>query len=85
MERQRILYKDGKLSDARIEKLKSINFVFDATSSRWEERYLLLKKYYDEHGNTDISDDLTVSSASIKTWISRQKSMPKREDCQRNR
>ena len=44
VERQRILYKDGKLSDARIEKLKSINFVFDATSSRWEERYLLLKK-----------------------------------------
>lgn len=66
VERQRILYRDGKLSDARIEKLKSINFVFDATSSRWEEKYLLLKKYYDEHGNTDISDDLTVSSASIK-------------------
>ena len=77
VERQRILYKDGKLSDARIEKLKSINFVFDATSSRWEERYLLLKKYYDEHGNTDISDDLTVSSASIKTWISRQKKYAK--------
>lgn len=85
VERQRILYRDGKLSDARIEKLKSINFVFDATSSRWEEKYLLLKKYYDEHGNTDISDDLTVSSASINTWISRQKNMPKREDCQRNR
>lgn len=32
VERQRILYRDGKLSDARIEKLKSINFVFDATS-----------------------------------------------------
>lgn len=44
VERQRILYRDGKLSDARIEKLKSINFVFDATSSRWEEKYLLLKK-----------------------------------------
>lgn len=43
VERQRILYRDGKLSDARIEKLKSINFVFDATSSRWEEKYLLLK------------------------------------------
>lgn len=27
VERQRILYRDGKLSDARIEKLKSINFV----------------------------------------------------------
>ena len=77
VERQRILYRDGKLSDARIEKLKSINFVFDATSSRWEEKYLLLKKYYDEHGNTDISDDLTVSSASIKTWISRQKKYAK--------
>ncbi len=85
VERQRILYRDGKLSDARIEKLKSINFVFDVTSSRWEEKYLLLKKYYDEHGNTDISDDLTVSRASINTWISRQKSMPKREDYQRNR
>ena len=39
VERQRILYRDGKLSDARIEKLKSIDFVFDATSSRWEEKY----------------------------------------------
>lgn len=77
VERQRILYRDGKLSDARIEKLKSINFVFDATSSRWEEKYLLLKKYYDEHGNTDISDDLTVSRASINTWISRQKKYAK--------
>lgn len=47
VERQRILYRDGKLSDARIEKLKSISFVFDVTSSRWEEKYLLLKKYYD--------------------------------------
>ena len=37
----------------------------------------LLKKYYDEHGNTDISDDLTVSKASIKTWISRQKKYAK--------
>ena len=80
VERQRILYRDGKLSDARIEKLKSINFVFDVTSSRWEEKYLLLKKYYDEHGNTDISDDLTVSKASIKTWISRQKKV-----CQRGK
>ena len=77
VERQRILYRDGKLSDARIEKLKSINFVFDVTSSRWEEKYLLLKKYYDEHGNTDISDDLTVSKASINTWISRQKKYAK--------
>ena len=42
VERQRILYRDGKLSDARIEKLKSINFVFDVTSSRWEEKYLLM-------------------------------------------
>lgn len=85
VERQRILYRDGKLSDARIEKLKSINFVFDATSSRWAGKVFTVEKYYDEHGNTDISDDLTVSRASINTWISRQKSMPKREDCQRNR
>lgn len=34
VERQRILYKDGKLSDARIEKLKSINFVFDVTDRK---------------------------------------------------
>ena len=58
--RQRDYYASGKLTDERIEKLKSIGFTLEKSDS-WEEKYQLAKAYYDEHGNIQMPGNTVVN------------------------
>ena len=75
---QRERYRKGKLSEERIEKLKSIGFKFE-TPDLWETRYQAAKAYFDEHGDLDIPDE----QSDLRVWLDRQKQYANRAGASR--
>lgn len=69
---QRDIYARGKLSDERIEKLRSIGFVLEKTDP-WEEKYQLAKDYYEEHGDLNVPFDYVASGVWLNKWLNEQK------------
>ena len=55
--RQRVSYKEGKLSQERIDKLEGLGFLWSAKpgarkqEGRWEESFEHLRAYKETHGN----------------------------------
>ena len=72
--RQRDYYASGKLTDERIEKLKSIGFTLEKCDS-WEEKYQLAKKYYDEHGSLRMSGKTVVNGVWLWKWLNEQRNI----------
>lgn len=70
--RQRDFYANGRLSDERIERLRGIGFVLEK-SDPWEEKYLLAKAYYEEHGNLDMPGNYVVNGVWLNKWLNEQK------------
>jgi predicted helicase len=62
---QRKHYKDGLLSKERIDKLRSINFVFDAKEARDEEKLSELMKIFDKHGLISLYKDYKT----LENWV----------------
>ena len=72
--RQRDYYASGKLTDERIGKLKSIGFTLEKSDS-WEEKYQLVKAYYDEHGNLQMPGNTVVNGVWLWKWLNEQKNI----------
>ena len=78
--RQRVLYKPYMrqdynktyISEKRIQKLNSINFVWSLLSSQWDEKYEELKQYYQAHGNTLVPARY-VGNYSLSRWVETQR------------
>ena len=70
---QRYLYKKGKLSADRIEKLNSIGMVWSDYDLAWETNFNLAKKYYREHGNLSIEQSYCVAGKKLGNWIVMQR------------
>ncbi len=62
----------GKLSNERIEKLKAIGMTWDI-SDPWEEKYRLVKAYFDKTGSSTIPNDYVIDGIWIGRWLSKQK------------
>ena len=69
---QRDIYASGKLSEERIEKLRGIGFVLEKTNP-WEEKFLLAKAYFDEHGDLKVPVDYKVNGVWLNKWVNEQK------------
>jgi len=78
---QREKYRKGKLSEERIEKLKSIGFEFELPDL-WEINYQAAKAYFEDHGDLCITDDYKEGS-KLRKWLTRQKQYANREDSSR--
>ena len=72
---QRVRYKKGTLPKKRIEKLKSINFVFQKIEIKsWDEMFDLLVKYLNEHNNEYPSQrDKDPEIRKLSIWVSYQR------------
>ncbi len=64
----KIKYSLGKLSKEQINKLESIGIIWNKRENNWEEKYNILKKYYEEYGNINL-----VLDTSINRWLAHQK------------
>ena len=59
------------LSEERKEKLDRIGMVWE-TADPWEQKYQLVKRYYDEHGDVNIPANYVSDGVWISRWLSEQ-------------
>ena len=71
IQRQRSLYKNKKISDDRIKRLTGIGMNWNPDN--WESRFDLVKQYYEEHGNINISQKEVIQGVWLGKWIISQK------------
>lgn len=71
IQRQRSLYKNNKISENRIERLTDIGMNWNPDN--WESRFNLVKQYYEEHGNINISQKEVIQGVWLGKWIVSQK------------
>ena len=71
IQRQRSLYKNNKISDCRIKRLTDMGMNWNPDN--WKSRFDLVKKYYEEHGNINISQKEVVQGVWLGKWIVSQK------------
>jgi len=65
-------YRKNKLTEARKEKLTTLGVVLEK-SDPWEERFLLAKVYYEEHGNLSMPGNYKVNGICLSKWVNEQK------------
>ena len=71
---QRRYYKAGKLSNEKIELLKSIGIAWNSYADTWETGFLHAKKYYEVHGDLNIPLSYTDESGyTLGIWITNQR------------
>ena len=61
-----------RLSEQKREKLRSIGVSFDKPDA-WEEKFALLRRYFDEHGDLKIPANYVVNGVWLARWFSEQK------------
>ena len=71
IQRQRSLYKNNKISEDRIKRLTDVGMNWN--SDNWEARFNLVKLYYEEHGNINISQKEVIQGVWLGKWIVSQK------------
>lgn len=71
IQRQRSLYKNNKISEDRIKRLTDIGMNWNPDN--WESRFNLVKQYYEEHGNINISQKEVIQGVWLGKWIVSQK------------
>jgi hypothetical protein len=72
VDKQRQKYKSGLLSDAKIERLISIGFVFSFHEDTWEKKYSELEDYYKRTGHSDVPARWKENKA-LATWVGVQR------------
>lgn len=63
--------KTAKLTAERKAKLAKIGMTWEKDDP-WTEKFLLVKAYYDQHGNTKMPADLVVNGVWLRRWLSEQ-------------
>lgn len=71
IQRQRSLYKDNKISEDRFKRLTDVGMNWNPDN--WESRFNLVKQYYEEHGNINISQKEVIQGIWLGKWIVSQK------------
>lgn len=71
IQRQRSLYKNKKISENRIKRLTDLGMNWNPDN--WESRFNLVKQYYKEHGNINISQKEVIQGVWLGKWIVSQK------------
>ena len=70
---QRQLYKDGKLSSIKVQKLNDIGMIWDVINDEWDIMYELAVKYKKEFGTLAIKATEKYMGKNLGKWISRQR------------
>lgn len=67
LSRKRIEYSKGQLSQKIIDELNEIGMIWEVSREyHWNQKYQLLKEFYDEHHHLDINDK------DLNLWLKRQ-------------
>ena len=70
--RQRVARKRGELTQARIERLNEIGFIWDIFQSNLEEMFSMLARYKEVHGNCNVPFQ-SSQNRRLGAWIANQR------------
>jgi hypothetical protein len=70
---QRANYKNNKLSEIQIEKLNSINFVWNSLDEMWNSCYICLVEYKKQNGHCRVPRSYEVAGISLGQWTVTQR------------
>ena len=94
LSKQRAFQKKRMLNKDYEEKLLAIGMIFDVLEARWNEMYVLAKKYYEYYGNLKIPFNFKTingyehdeEGVSLGIWLSKQRTLQKKKmlnkDCE---
>ena len=72
--KQRFLYSKNKLSENRIKKLERLSISWNYLEDRWNINYEYLRKYYEEHGNSNVPQHyVTSDGVNLGIWLDEQR------------
>ncbi|WP_082192338.1 DEAD/DEAH box helicase [Chlamydia suis] len=69
---QRERFKKGKLAEDRIARLEEIGFVWDVLEEEWEENFLELKRFQEEHRHCKVPEGYP-QNPQLASWVSNQR------------
>ncbi|MDD6309771.1 MAG: helicase associated domain-containing protein, partial [Chlamydia suis] len=69
---QRYAFKKGKLAEDRIARLEEIGFVWRVLEEAWEENFLELKRFREEHGHCKVPVGYP-QNPQLASWVSNQR------------
>ncbi|MDG2171645.1 MAG: Helicase associated domain protein [Gammaproteobacteria bacterium] len=62
-------FKYNKLSKDQIDKLKSVNFIFDMLQEKFNEGFRYLKKYFEREGHSNVPMKYEVDGFNLGRWV----------------
>jgi len=74
---QKNKYNESTLSQEKIKKLNSINFIWNIYDNIWEEMYLILKDYVKEYGNCLVKANYIYKNKKLGSWVNNQRAFYK--------
>jgi hypothetical protein len=72
VKQQRDDYRNGNLKVERKSKLGQLGFVWNATMSFWENRYVQLESYHQGHGHCNVPNAY-IEMPGLARWVARQR------------
>ncbi|MEB2690595.1 DEAD/DEAH box helicase [Chlamydia suis] len=81
---QRSDFKGGKLSEDKIARLEELGFVWRVLEEAWEENFLELKRFQEEHGHCNVPHKYP-KSPQLAVWVSNQRKDFKKGDLSEDR
>ncbi|WP_080126619.1 DEAD/DEAH box helicase [Chlamydia suis] len=70
---QRAYFKEGKLAENRVARLEEIGFVWRVLKEAWEENFLELQRFREEHGHCKVPEGYP-QNPQLASWVSKQRS-----------
>jgi superfamily II DNA or RNA helicase len=75
LNRQRVLYRKGKLTADRIGLLEKVGVVWDPFDQLWESFFSRVVAFREQHGHCDIPYKDTSGKSSLRGWLDRQRNL----------
>ena len=66
---RRVRANQGELTDSQMHDLAILGFVFDKRQDIFEERFVLLQEYFDQHGNIVVPCGFTVNGINLYNYL----------------
>ena len=77
---RRTNFKENKLSKDKIEKLKTVNFIFYFAQERWNIGFKHLQEYFERKGHSNAPQGYTIDGFKLGNWVATQRERFKEND-----
>ena len=74
LQRQRKMFKKGKLDESRRQRLEDLDVVWDLLADKWDQHFDLLVRYHEREGHCDVpTGHVTEDGINLSRWLTHQR------------